>query len=202
MPVFFGRWIGLLVLALPWEQSPSSLIQKIKAESPLTLVWDRQGLGAELRGNLRYIKEKSNFSDLNSLVVCCSFFLRASCVIPHFQTLRPHPGMWHPGVYGCKTLIHSLPAKLTGTCWNSILWGVLAVALALVLTPKSSVMVSLSARSLLSYGICFFDYELVVSFGHCSDERAWVRCDESHLSCQYWWKSEGRMTAKYTKVKI
>lgn len=170
MPVFSWGWIGLLVLVLPWAQSPSSLIQMIHAESPPTLVLNRQGLGAELCRNLRYIKEKNNFSAFNSLVVCCSFFVKASCVTPHLQKFRPQSGMWHPRVYDCKKLILSWPAKLTVTWWNSILWGALAVALALVLTPKSSVMASLSAGALLNYGICFFGYELVDSFGHCSDE--------------------------------
>lgn len=173
MPVFSWGWIGLLVLALPWVQSPSSLIQMIHTESPPTLVLYRQDLGAELHRNLRYIKENANFSDFKSLVVCCSFFLKASCVTPHLQKLRPQSGMWHPRVYDCKKLIHSWPAKLPGTCWNSILWGFLAVVLA-----KSSVMVSLAARSLLNYAICFFDYELVGSFGDCSDECA---CSE------VWW---------------
>lgn len=170
MPVFSWGWIGLLVLALPWAQSPSSLIQMIHTESPPTLVLYRQGLGAELRRNLRYIKKTPTFLTLSHW---WWLFLKASCVTPHFQKLRPQSRMWHPRVYDCKKLIHSWPAKLPGTCWNCILWGVLAVALA-----KSSVMVSLAARSLLNYAICFFDYELVGSFGDCSDECA---CSE------VWW---------------
>lgn len=44
------------------------------------------------------------------------------------------------------------------------------MALALVLKPKSFVMVALSTRLLLNYAICFFggiDYKLVDSFGDC-----------------------------------
>ena len=110
-----------------------------------------------------------------SLVVRCLVFFKASYITPHLQKLRPQSGIWHPRVYDCKKLIHSLAGKLTGTSWNSILWGVLAVALALVLKPKSSVIVTLSTRSLLNYAICFFggiDYKLVDSFGDCSNECA------------------------------
>lgn len=64
-------------------------------------------------------------------------------------------------------------------------------------------MIAVSTRSLLDYAICFFgdiDYNLTALETTEMTVPA-VRCDESPLSCQHWWQSEGRMIGSLLRQK-
>lgn len=170
----------------------------IHAESPPTLVWN----GVLVQNYVEIwgiLKKKQSCLTLTHWWCAAHFSSKPALLSLAFKCWGLSV-MWHPRVYGCETLIHSLPAKLTGTCWNSILWDILAVALPLVLTPKSSVMCLLDHCWVIASAFLIMNW--LTPLGTVQMNVPAVRCDESHLSCQYWWKSESRRTARYTKVKI